>query len=133
MLSALIIAVVPAGGQAPAARKNAAAPKKTAGTWTAPRTDWGDPDLQGTWNNGTITPLERARGAGEKELLSKDEEAEVNEQSETRAERSDTPEDLPLPALPAGFGSEIDVNRDAAHDRHEWRVRPKEGQDPAGR
>jgi hypothetical protein len=42
--------------------------------WTPPRTPWGDPDIQGTWNNGTITPLERARGAGEKELLTKAEE-----------------------------------------------------------
>jgi hypothetical protein len=27
--------------------------------WSAPRLAWGDPDLQGTWTNATITPLER--------------------------------------------------------------------------
>ena len=27
--------------------------------WAAPRTAWGDPDLQGIWNNSTTTPLER--------------------------------------------------------------------------
>ena len=27
--------------------------------WTSPRTAWGDPDLQGTWTNETITPFER--------------------------------------------------------------------------
>jgi hypothetical protein len=27
--------------------------------WSAPRMDFGDPDLQGTWTNATITPLER--------------------------------------------------------------------------
>src|SRR5262245_3646644 len=27
--------------------------------WSAPRMAWGDPDLQGTWTNATITPLER--------------------------------------------------------------------------
>ena len=27
--------------------------------WTAPRTAWGDPDLQGQWNSQTSTPLER--------------------------------------------------------------------------
>ena len=27
--------------------------------WTAPRTPWGDPDLQGQWNSQTSTPLER--------------------------------------------------------------------------
>ena len=42
----------------------AAAPAATstvggAGEWTSPRTAWGDPDLQGIWNNSTTTPLER--------------------------------------------------------------------------
>ena len=100
-LSMVLVTAASAGGQAPAAAaaaKNGSAPKKAASTWTAPRTAWGDPDLQGTWNNGTITPLERARGAGEKELLSKEEEAEANEQSETRAERrpADKAADLEL-------------------------------------
>jgi hypothetical protein len=27
--------------------------------WTAPKTPWGHPDLQGIWNNSTTTPLER--------------------------------------------------------------------------
>ena len=28
--------------------------------WSAPRTGWGDPDLQGIWSPGyTLTPLER--------------------------------------------------------------------------
>jgi hypothetical protein len=28
------------------------------GAWTAPKTPWGHPDLQGVWNNSTNTPLE---------------------------------------------------------------------------
>jgi hypothetical protein len=45
--------------------------------YTAPRTAWGDPDLQGQWNSQTSTPLERPlTGAlAGKETLS-DEEAE---------------------------------------------------------
>ncbi len=40
---------------------------------TVPRTPWGHPDLQGTWNNSTITPLERpARFAG-REFLTEEE------------------------------------------------------------
>ena len=95
---AMTLVVVSAQGPAPAAGKDQPAAKKAAGKWTAPRTPWGDPDLQGTWNNGTITPLERARGAGEKELLSKDEEEEINAQSDTRAERrpDDKLQDLEL-------------------------------------
>ena len=40
----------------PAAPASAAAP-----TYKAPRTPWGHPDLQGTWDYRTITPLERNR------------------------------------------------------------------------
>ena len=93
VLSFTLVAVVEAGGQAPAARTNSGAPSKAAARWTAPRTPWGDPDLQGTWNNGTITPLERARGAGEKELLSKQEEEELNAQSNNRAASENRPKD----------------------------------------
>ncbi len=85
-----ILAARPSG-QAPARSQNAA-PKTTASDKT-PRTAWGDPDLQGTWSNGTITPLERPRGAGEKELLSKAEEEELNQQSDTRASVENRPVD----------------------------------------
>jgi hypothetical protein len=92
------LAVASAGGQASGPAKNPPTAPKPASSWKAPRTTWGDPDLQGTWNNGTITPLERARGAGEKELLSKEEEEQINEQSDSRAERrpTDRAQDLEL-------------------------------------
>jgi hypothetical protein len=93
LVLSITLVVVEAGGQAPTERTNSGAPAKSAAKWTAPRTAWGDPDLQGTWNNGTITPLERARGAGEKELLSKQEEEELNAQSETRAASENRPKD----------------------------------------
>ena len=32
---------------------------QSAPAWKAPRTAWGDPDLEGTWTNETITPFER--------------------------------------------------------------------------
>ena len=46
---------------------------------TAPRTAWGDPDLQGIWNHGTATPLERPQRYGERTLLTDEEVAKVNE------------------------------------------------------
>jgi hypothetical protein len=37
------------------------------------RTPWGHPDLQGTWNNSTITPLERPREFAGREFLTPEE------------------------------------------------------------
>ena len=33
--------------------------------WTAPRTPWDEPDLQGVWRHQSATPLERLAGAGQ--------------------------------------------------------------------
>ena len=52
---------------------------------SAPRTAWGAPDLQGLWNHGTITPLERPADYGDRELLTDEEVAALNLASETRA------------------------------------------------
>ncbi|MEX2584662.1 MAG: hypothetical protein WD766_15440 [Gemmatimonadota bacterium] len=41
-----------------------AAQSSAAGTWVTPRTEWGHPDLQGSWTNTTLTPLERPEGFG---------------------------------------------------------------------
>jgi len=46
------------------------------GPYTAPRTAYGHPDLQGTWTNASLTKLERQDKYGEKLVLS---EAEVRE------------------------------------------------------
>src|SRR6187431_2453231 len=56
-----------AQGQAPAPRPagQAVAP--------APRTPWGHPDLQGTWDYRTITPLERPKEFGTREFYTDDE------------------------------------------------------------
>lgn len=44
-----------------------------ANDWSAPRTPWGDPDLQGVWNNSTITELERPASHSGKQVLGDDE------------------------------------------------------------
>ena len=48
-------------------------------------TPWGDPDLQGTWDFRTITPLERPSEFMGREFLSKEEVAALNEDAATRA------------------------------------------------
>jgi len=50
---------------------------KAAKAWTAPRTSDGKPDLQGTWTNATLTPLERPKGMGAKEFYTDEEFAEL--------------------------------------------------------
>ena len=39
------------------------------------KTPWGDPDLQGTWSNQTLTPLERPAEFANKPVLSEAEAA----------------------------------------------------------
>jgi hypothetical protein len=60
-------------------------PASNAGGWKAPRTPWGDPDIQGQWNNQTATPLQRPTTgplAG-RDTIS-EEEAETFEETERR-------------------------------------------------
>jgi len=61
--SMAIVFAVPVAGQAP---------KK----YSPPRTPWGDPDLQGVWNDATSTPLQRPGTVGGKEVLTDEEAAE---------------------------------------------------------
>jgi len=51
------------------------------------RTPWGDPDLQGIWTHGTITPLERPAEYAGRELLTDEEVAALNHASDTRADQ----------------------------------------------
>src|SRR6266403_1995245 len=59
-------------------------PGPAAKTWTPPRTPWGDPDLQGIYNNATSTPLQRPSKFGEKDVLS-DEEADALQEQLTES------------------------------------------------
>ena len=49
--------------------------------YTPPRTPWGDPDLQGVWNNNTVVPLQRPLTAAGKETLSDEEVAQRRQAS----------------------------------------------------
>ncbi len=61
----------------------------TAGDDAAPAsTAWGVPDLQGVWNHGTATPLERPERYGDRELLTDEEIAQANVEATTVAESS---------------------------------------------
>ncbi len=70
-LLASIIAI-PLAGQAPSPAAKPA-PAATVKPWTTPRTPDGQPDLQGIWNNSTLTPLERPKDLAGKEFFTEPE------------------------------------------------------------
>jgi len=92
-LSLVVLALVAGVG--------AQAPKK----FTPPRTPWGDPDLQGVWNDATSTPLQRPGAVGAKDVLSDEEavEFQANLAHDLTRDRRDG-------------GNEVDVNR--AYNEH---------------
>ena len=93
-IAALWLAASSAAGQAPiaAAQKTPAAKSAVATRKLAvPHTPWGDPDLQGVWNNATSTPLQRPDSVGAKDVLTDQEAAEFQDQlaSELSRDRRD--------------------------------------------
>jgi hypothetical protein len=69
---AIVVVGSVSAATAPAQTKTAAA------TWTAPKTAWGDPDLQAVWTSDDSigVPLERPRRYGNRKLLTEEEFAE---------------------------------------------------------
>ena len=62
--------------------------------WTAPRTSWGTPDLQGVWDFRTITPMERPLDLADREVLSDEEAARL--EAQTEAEQAARDAELPF-------------------------------------
>ena len=83
MRKPLILSIIVAGIAAFACSGPA---EERGGGWKAPRTPWGDPDIQGQWNNQTSTPLQRPTSGplANRETIS-EEEAETFEESERRS------------------------------------------------
>jgi hypothetical protein len=69
MSAALVVAVVAFPTLAGQTRK----PPATIVTRTVLHTTWGDPDLQGVWNDATSTPLSRPGSLSDKQVLSDEE------------------------------------------------------------
>ncbi|HLK46600.1 MAG TPA: hypothetical protein VKT49_00620 [Bryobacteraceae bacterium] len=70
----LVTAAIAALSFGQAARKPGAPTK----AWQAPRTPDGVADIQGFWNNSTLTPLERPKALGTKEFYTEEEFAELS-------------------------------------------------------
>jgi hypothetical protein len=80
-----------AQSQTAAARSGAAA-----APYKVPRTPWGHPDLQGTWDYRTITPLERARELGTRAFYTEEEKKTLEDRA---GRRMDTPPEQIRPGL----------------------------------
>ena len=94
-LVAAALALTPAAGQE---KPKAAASKKA---WSVPRTPDGHPDLQGTWTNVTITPVERPASASGP-TLTEAEAARLEKGVSDRVERLSQPSDPNRSAPPKG-------------------------------
>jgi len=103
----VIVSWTAVAGQAPSgtAKPKPAKTPPPAKAWSAPRTPWGDPDLQGVWNDATSTPLQRPGGIGDQQVLRDEEVAGFQDDlayTLTRDRRDG--------------GPEVDVNR--AYNEH---------------
>ncbi len=49
-----------------------------------PRTGWGQPDLQGVWDFRSITPMERPEDLGDREFLTEEEAADLDQEAVAR-------------------------------------------------
>ena len=107
----LLIAPVPAAGQA------------GSGTWTAPRTPWGDPDLQGVWSNTTTTPMERPSELAGKALLTTEERAELDAEAARNIDR-------PPPPGSTGAYNNFWFERGIRTNQTSWVVDPPNGRLP---
>ena len=79
-----------------------AAPATAQSTFEPPRLADGKPDLQGVWDFRTLTPLERPDDAGDQAVLTSEEAAELDAQSESRAAEAVAPSEVRDAPLPVG-------------------------------
>jgi hypothetical protein len=84
----------------------AAEPVKAATKYKAPRTEFGQPNLQGMWTNATLTPLEREAKYGDKLALTPAEAAAIEQEQQEFRDEADKPTDpsLGIKDLPKDCG-----------------------------
>ena len=83
-------------------------PQPSPTRWEQPRTPWGQPDLQGIWNNVTATPLQRPNEFKDKAFLTNEEAAEFAQRAAQReAESEARPTAQQTPGQRTGYASSI--------------------------
>jgi hypothetical protein len=99
-IGVLVILLTATAGASPAVGQLRAG--ATGAGQAAQRTPWGDPDLQGIWNNFTITPLERPASLGDQEFFSAEEAAALEQRAVAGVARQNAPSEVRTEPLPVG-------------------------------
>jgi hypothetical protein len=125
---AILVLLVPmaAVGQVRPSRAGAA-------KWEQPKTPWGDPDLQGVWNNVTGTPLERSAELKDKAQLTKEEAAAYEKRiSDLIAAREATPVKDQSVFERTGYSAAVwfETGYGLTENRTSLLVRPEDGRLP---
>jgi hypothetical protein len=94
--------------------------------WTAPRTPWGDPDLEGIWSYATITPLERPDRYAGREFLTREEVTALNTEAAARGDQRSTDRQADV----AGAYNAFWWDRGASTGRTSLIVDPSDGRLP---
>jgi hypothetical protein len=86
MKYALLVFIASTLAAGPAFGQTAKVTPAAAKTWTAPKTPWGDPDLQGTWTDDDCigTPMNRPAAMGDRGFYTEQELADREKQIEKR-------------------------------------------------
>jgi hypothetical protein len=87
LMSPAVAGQAPTATSKPATTEASKAPAKAGAStkaqprpWSPPHTPWGDPDLQGIWNDATSTPLQRPDKYSGKDVLTDEEAAGFGEE-----------------------------------------------------
>jgi len=124
-----VILVLPPAGSAAAQSASTATKKESAKkSWTPPRTADGQPDIQGTWSNASIIPLERPRELEGKQFFTPAELVAYEDKVFARSVRD-------KPPAPGGVGTYNDFwwdsdSRRALNLRTSLIVDPPDGKVP---
>ena len=106
ILACGLVALSPLAGQSSGTPLRKITSPKTATPAKALHTPWGEPDLQGVWNDATSTPLQRPSDVGAKDVLTDEEAGEFQKELENNLTRDNRD----------GVGTAADVGR--AYNEH---------------
>jgi len=106
-----------------------AVPSFAADDYTTPRTEWGQPDLQGVWNFSSNTPMQRPPSYGERQFLSDEEVAQARQKRAAADAASDAA--LPIPGVDASYNDFwIESAGIGGHRRTSHIIYPTDGRMP---